>query len=318
MICVTGESGYIGSALLFKLEALSLPVCAVGRNPTPIRPSTKEYFSVPDFSKMNDFGFIFKNVDVVIHTAARVHVMRDILQDPLGEYRRVNVEATLKLAREAQRNGVKRFIFLSSIKVNGEGTLLGKPFSPTDIPSPKDSYGISKLEAEEGLYKIASETGLEVVVIRPPLVYGPGVKANFSMLMNWLDRGMPLPLGAADGNFRSFVALDNLIDLIVTCTRHPSAANQTFLVSDGEDLSTRELLIRIGNVLGKPAKLYKVPLSFLTLGAKLLGRTNLANRLLGNLQVDISKTKEILTWSPPLSVSEGLRRVAAAHYDVTG
>lgn len=314
MICVTGESGYIGSALLLKLEALSLPVCAIGRSPTANRQSTKNYFSVPDYSKIKDFGFVFKDVDVVIHTAARVHIMRDTLQDPLYEYRRVNVEGTLKLAEEAARNGVKRFIFLSSIKVNGERTLLGKPFSPADMPSPKDSYGISKLEAEEGLYKIAAETGLEVVVIRPPLVYGSGVKANFSMLMNWLDRGIPLPLGAADCNLRSFVALDNLIDLIVTCIRHPSAANQTFLVSDDEDLSTRELLIRMGNVLGRPARLYKVPLVFLTLAARLLSRRDLSNRLLGNLQLDISKTKNILGWSPPVSVHEGLSQVAAATY----
>lgn len=312
MICVTGESGYIGSALLLKLDELSLPVCAIGRKSTPVRSSVNNYFCIPDYGQIQEFGHIFKNVDVVIHTAARVHIMRDVSQDPLNEYRRVNVESTLMLAREARRNGVKRFIFLSSIKVNGESTSLGKPFSSSDIPSPNDSYGISKLEAEEGLYQIAAETGLEVVVIRPPLVYGPGVKANFSMLMNWLDRGIPLPLGAADDNLRSFVALDNLLDLVITCIRHPQAVNRTFLVSDGQDLSTRELLVRMGNVLGKPARLYKVPVGFLKAGAKLLGRTDLSNRLLGNLQVDISETQNVLDWSPSVSIDEGLKRVAAA------
>lgn len=181
---------------------------------------------------------------VVIHSAARVHVMDEQSADPLAEFRKMNVDGTLNLARQAAAAGVRRFIFISSIKVNGEGTVLGKPYTAMDTPSPQDPYGISKMEAEQGLRQIAQDTGMEVVIIRPVLVYGPGVKANFRSMVNWMNKGVPLPLGSIY-NKRSMVALDNLVDLVVTCIDHPAAANQTFLESDGEDLSTTEMLRRI-------------------------------------------------------------------------
>ncbi|MDP1970979.1 MAG: NAD-dependent epimerase/dehydratase family protein, partial [Methylobacter sp.] len=201
-------------------------------------------------------------------------------------------------------------IFISSIKVNGESTSLGRPYTTEDQPVPVDPYGISKLEAEESLRQLADETGMEVVIIRPPLVYGPGVKANFYDMMRWLEKGVPLPLGAIY-NKRSFVALDNLVDLIVTCIEHPAAANRTFLAGDGEDLSTTELLQRMSKALGKPAKLFPMPIGVLKAAAILLGRRDMAQRLCNSLQVDISKTCDLLGWQPPVSVDDALKRTAA-------
>ena len=235
--------------------------------------------------------------------------MHESASDPLSEFRKVNVESTLHLARIAASASVKRFIFISSIKVNGEQTQPGQPFRATDTPSPQDPYGISKMEAEIGLRAIARETGMEVVIIRPPLVYGPGVKANFASMVKWLQRGVPLPLGAIH-NRRSLVALDNLVDLIVTCIHHPAAANQTFMVSDGEDVSTTELLQRMGDALGKPARLLPVPQSVLEWGARLAGKPELAQRLFSSLQVDIDATRQILGWAAPVSLEQGLLQVA--------
>ena len=251
-------------------------------------------------------------ITTVVHLAARVHVMRDTEADPLTAFRAVNVVDTLSLARQAAAAGIRRFVFISSVKVNGETTELDQPFTADDEPAPLDPYGISKMEAEQGLRKIAAETGMEVVIIRPPLVYGPGVKANFQTMMRWLGRGVPLPLGAIN-NRRSMVALDNLVDLIVTCIDHPAAANQTFLVSDGEDLSTTQLLQRLGRALGKPARLIPVPAMLIKAGAALVGKPAIAQRLCGSLQVDISKTQQLLGWTPPLSVDEGLKRAAEGY-----
>jgi nucleoside-diphosphate-sugar epimerase len=237
--------------------------------------------------------------------------MDDRASEPLSEFRKVNVDGTLNLARQAVAVGVKRFIFISSIKVNGEGTKLGVPYAADDVPKPMDPYGISKMEAEQGLQQLAKETGLEVVIIRPVLVYGPGVKANFQTMMKWLSKGVPLPLGAVH-NKRSLVALDNLVDLIVTCLDHPAAANQTFMVSDGEDLSTAELLSRISGALGRPARLLPVPVWLLELGAAIVGRRDVARRLCGSLQVDISKTRELLGWAPPIPVDEALAKTVKA------
>ena len=231
---------------------------------------------------------------------------------PLAEFRRVNVDGTIRLARQAAQAGVKRFIFLSSIKVNGEATQLGHPFLADQPPAPEDPYGISKREAEEGVRVLAQETGMEVVIIRPPLVYGPGVKANFLAMMRWLKRGIPLPLGAVTENRRSLVALDNLVDLIVTCLGHPAAANQTFLVSDAESLSTAALLRRMGDAIGRPTRLIPVPVPMLQLGAGLLGKRGMAQSLCGSLEVDISKTRDLLGWTPSISVDEGLRQTAEA------
>jgi UDP-glucose 4-epimerase len=248
-----------------------------------------------------------REVDAVIHLAARVHVMKDTALDPLAEFRRVNVHGTLNLTRQAAATGVKRFVYVSSVKVNGESTLAGQAFTETAEPNPQDAYGVSKHEAEHGLREIASQSGMEVVVIRPPLVYGAGVKANFAALMRAVQRGWPLPLGAVH-NQRSLVALDNLVDFIVTCTTHPQAANQTFLVSDGHDLATPELVRGLARAAGVPARLLPVPVWVLQAGATLLGKGDAVRRLCGNLQVDISKARELLGWVPPLSVDEGLHR----------
>lgn len=255
------------------------------------------------------WGSALQCVDVVVHAAARVHVMSDDATDPLAEFHKINVEGTMCLARQAVAAGVKRFIFVSSIKVNGEGTDPGNFFSAESHPAPTDPYSISKYEAELALKELAHESGLEVVIIRPPLVYGSGVKANFLRMMHWVNKGVPLPLGAID-NRRSLVALDNLVDLIFTCIEHPAAANQTFLVSDGEDLSTSQLLRRLGLALDRPARLFPVPVRLLEAGAALVGQKALALRLFGSLQVDISKTKELLDWSPPIGVDEALRKTA--------
>lgn len=242
----------------------------------------------------------------VVHLAARVHVMNDASENPMVEFRRINVAGTLNLARQAAAAGVKRFVFISSVKVNGERTAPGRPFTETDAPNPQDAYGQSKHEAEQGLRLMAEDTGMEVVIIRPPLVYGPGVKANFAALMRAVQRGWPLPLGAVH-NQRSLVALDNLVDFIVTCITHPKAANQTFLVSDGQDLSTTELVRGMAKAAGVPARLLPVPVWALQAAGALLGKGDAVQRLCGNLQVDISKARQLLGWVPPVSVEEGLK-----------
>jgi nucleoside-diphosphate-sugar epimerase len=249
-------------------------------------------------------------VDVVVHLAARVHVMKDMSSDPLAAFRKVNVEGTLNLARQSAAAGVTRFVFLSSIKVNGECTKPGQAFTETDATAPQDAYGLSKHEAEQGLRQLAADTGMEVVIIRPPLVYGPGVKANFAALMHAVQHGWPLPLGAVH-NQRSLVALDNLVDFIVTCITHPQAANQTFLVSDGHDLSTTELVRSMAQAAGVPARLLPVPVWALQAGATLLGKGDAVQRLCGNLQVDTAKARTLLGWVPPVSVGEGLHRAVS-------
>lgn len=269
----------------------------------------EEIYTAPDLDTSSNWGEVVSGVDVLVHTAGRVHVLGDQADEPLAEFRRVNMEGTLTLARQAAEGGLRRFIFISSIKVNGEGTAVGRPFCSDDKPAPIDPYGISKREAEQGLLVLAADTGKEVVIIRPPLVYGPGVKANFRDMMGWLIKGIPLPLGSVN-NKRSLVGRDNLVDLIITCIAHPAAANQTFLVSDGDDLSTTELLQRMGQALEKPARLLPVPIFLLRVGAALLGKRDMAQRFCGSLQVDISKTRELLGWESPVTVEEGLRRTA--------
>ncbi len=227
--------------------------------------------------------------------------------DDLALYRQVNVAGTLTVAREAVAAGVKRFVFISSIKVNGEGTPPGRPFLADETPGPTDAYGVSKLEAEQALTKLASATGMEVVIVRPPLIYGPGVKGNFSALTQLVEAGIPLPLGAVK-NKRSFVGIDNLVSLITRCIEHPAAANQVFLASDGQDLSTAELLKKLAKARGLPCRLISVPTGLLQVGATLVGKTALAQRLLGSLQADITKTRKLLDWEPPYTIDQGLRR----------
>jgi nucleoside-diphosphate-sugar epimerase len=310
-ILVTGATGFVGSSLLLKLGQIA-DICVVGAHrrdePFTRHPSVV----VGDINTKTNWHTAVHGQRVVIHSAARVHVMSDTSSDPFTEFRKVNVEGTLSLARQAAAAGVRRFIFISSIKVNGEGTVLGAPYHADAQPLPTDPYGISKMEAEHGLRALAADTGMEVVIIRPTLVYGPGVKANFLNMMRWLHKGVPLPFGAIH-NRRSLVALDNLVDLIVTCIDHPAAANQTFLVSDGEDLSTTELLRRMSTALGKPARFLPVPSRLLEIGAAMLGKQALAQRLCGSLQVDIRKTRELLNWTPPVSVDEALR-ITAKHF----
>lgn len=313
-VLVTGATGFVGNRLVSTLcPREGCRVTAAIRDQASINDSIDSLSVVPvgELSSETDWRFALDGADSVIHLAARVHVMDDNSADPLAEFRRTNVEGTRALAEQAARSGVKRFVFVSSIKVNGEFTEPGCPFTAQDAPAPKDPYGQSKAEAEEVLRSIAAETGMEVVIIRPPLIYGPGVKANFAAMMNWLNRGIPLPLGRTE-NARSFLALDNLVDLIITCLDHPNAANQTFLASDGEDVSTTQLLQKMAAALGRKARLVPVPPALMKFGAKLARREDIYQRLFGSLQLDIRHTRETLDWSPPLSLDEGLQQTADA------
>ena len=311
-VLVTGATGFVGGALVKRLasEYPGGDVLAVVRRSGVTLPENVRPILVGDLLPTTDWGMALQNVEIVVHCAARVHMMKEEVRDSLEIYRLVNVQGTLNLARQAAQAGVRRFVFISSIKVNGEVTFPGCPFTADDVVAPEDSYGLSKAEAEAGLRQLAHETSMDVVIIRPPLVYGPGAKGNFSSLLSWIARGFPLPLGTTTANRRSLVALDNLVDLILTSIQHPKAANQTFLVSDGEDLSTSELLRRIGKAMGRSPCLLPVPASLLAFAARLLGKTTVVQRLLGSLQVDISKTSELLGWQPPVSVDDGLRIAA--------
>lgn len=306
-VLVTGASGWVGRALCERLLAEGVSVSAALRSAVPMLPGC-EVVQVGAIDEQTDWRAALADVDLVIHLAARVHVMNERAADPLTEFRRVNVQGTLALFRQAALTGVRRFVFVSSVKVNGESTLPGQPFSEVDTPQPQDVYGISKFEAEQGLQQLARETGVELVVIRPPLVYGPGVKANFAALMRAVQRGWFLPLGAVD-NRRSLVALDNLVDFIMTTCSHPAAANQTFFVSDGRDLSTTELIRAMARAAQVPARLLPVPPSLLVWLGGLIGRRPVVGRLCDNLQVDISKARQLLNWLPSVTVEEGLRRV---------
>ncbi len=310
MILVTGATGFVGAAVVKRLLAddESRQVIVAVRRDGQQWPAKVLAFVTGELEPSTDWTVALDGLTTVIHCAARVHVMSDKAAYSSQEYRRVNVQGTLNLARQAVKAGVRRFVFLSSVGVNGAETFQ-HPYVPEDLAKPHSPYAVSKYEAELGLKELAAETGMEVVIIRPPLVYGSGAPGNFGSLMRWLKCGVPLPLGAIQ-NQRSLVSLGNLVDLIVICIKHPAAANQTFMVSDGEDVSTTELLRRMGQALGCPVRLIPVPASWLRVAAGLVGWSDVANRLCGSLQVDIDKTRRLLGWSPPLSLKEGLENAA--------
>ena len=310
-VLVTGGNGFVGQSLCQQLLQQDYFVRAAIRDFNKTVPASEKVL-IGNLDANTDWSLALQDIQVVIHLAARVHVMKETSSDALAEFRKVNVEGTLNLARQAVQAGVSRFIYLSSIKVNGEQTSDEMPYTPEDEPNPVDPYGISKQEAEKALRQLALETGLKVVIIRPPLIYGPSVKANFQSMMRIIDKNVPLPL-AAINNKRSLVALDNLIDLILTCIKHPAAVNQTFLVSDGHDLSTPELLKRMAVALGKRAYLLPIPTVLLVSVATMLGKKAIAQRLCGSLQVDISKSRELLGWQPPLCVDDALDKVAQSY-----
>ena len=307
-VLVTGANGFVGQALVRRLTGAGYVVTKVAR-----RSDQAATLRGGGVGNDEDLTPLMAGHASLVHLAALVHVMNDAEQDPLAAFRAANVILAENLARQAAAAGVRRFVFISSIKVNGEATLPGQPFTEQCADAPQDAYAISKMEAEQGLRQIAAQTGMELVIVRPPLVYGPGVRANFAALMRAVERGVPLPLGSID-NRRSLVALDNLLDFIVTCIHHPAAAHQNFLVSDGEDLSTPELIRRMARAVGRPARLLPVPLWVLRAGALVLGKQDKLQRLCGNLQLDISKARGLLGWQPPVTVEEGLRRALADNH----
>ena len=303
-VLLTGATGFVGKRVLDLVTQRHSVTVATRSGDSEFKCPV---FCVGEMDGCADWSNALIGQQAVIHAAARAHIMKDEVIDPLTEYRRINVAGTMNLARQAVSSGVKRFIYISSIKVNGEATPFGKPFAADDTPAPEDAYGVSKLEAENALFQLSSETGMEVVVIRPPLVYGPDVKGNLESLIRLIDKGIPLPFGKTR-NLRSFVALDNLVDLISTCLDHPGAANQVFLVSDGKDLSTTDLMKEIAIAKRSSIHLISVPEFVLVFLLTALGKKSIATRLFGSLQVDISKTRELLGWEPPVSVDEGFKR----------
>ena len=318
-VLITGATGFVGSRLATYLSTQVPGVdlrLAVRHRPDDLQvPNVLPAGSIEvvgDINPLTHWTNSLVGVDVVIHLAARVHVMNDVAFDPLEEYRNANTLATIHLAEEAANAGVKRFIYLSSIKVNGEETASGKSYSEDSMPAPIDPYGVSKWEAELGLEKVCAQTGMEFVIIRPPLIYGPGVKANFQKLMGLVAKGLPLPLGSIR-NQRSMLALDNLVSFIAEATTNPSAANQRFLLSDGQDVSTSQLLKLLAKGMGKSIWLLPVPVFILRAAAQVLGATAAADRLLGSLQIDSSKARQLLQWQPPLSAEEGITIAAKAY-----
>lgn len=301
---ITGANGFVGKPLCAELLRQGQSVRAAVRA-ADLSIENIEVAAVGSIDGSTDWATALRGVDVVIHLAARVHVMCDDVADPLQEFRKVNVAGTENLVRSAAANGVKRLVYISSIKVNGEETSGGRGYTELDAPAPQDPYSLSKWEAEQALHRVAQETGLEVVVVRPPLVYGPGVKGNFAQMMKVLSRDIPLPL-ASVRNLRSLVYVGNLVDALICCAIHPAAAGQTYLVSDGEDVSTPELLRQLGEAMGHRVRLFPCPLSVLRLGGRLTGKFNQVERLTGSLRVDCSKIRRELGWQPPFALREGL------------
>ena len=309
---ITGATGFIGSALLENLEADSrFAVFGTSRRRQSPRIGSAQILQVGELGAETDWECVLGGVDAIVHTAARVHRMDELPEGDLEKYRETNVAGTIRLANAATQSGVRRFVFLSSVKVTGDKTEPGIPFDTNTIPAPADPYGVSKLEAERELQRIGSATGMEIVIIRPTLVYGPGVGANFEALMRWVNRGVPLPL-ARIRNKRSMIARENLVSLIVACLQHPDAPDHVFYAADGEDLSTSDLLRRVGSALGMRVRLFWLPSVLLRGLAALAGQTNRAQRLLDSLQVDTTPARQILGWQPVVSVDEGIQATTAA------
>lgn len=307
-VLVTGASGFLGKSLCEELTYEKINFVTVLRK---IHAASKHCVFIDSLNSRTDWTNAFIDIDVVTHCAARVHVMNESTSNSLDLFREVNTAGTLNLAKQAADAGVKRFIFISSIKVNGESTVLSKPFLPDDEMAPQDPYGVSKAEAEQELRDIAKQTGMEVVIIRPPLVYGPGVKANFAALMKLASLGVPLPFGCFKNNRRSMVYIDNLVDLIVKCISHPKAANQTFLVSDDDDLSTTRMIKELSLSLGNKGWMLPIPVKLFEILGKLTGKSDIIERLCGSLLVDISKTKQLLDWQPPVTVKDAFLETAS-------
>ncbi|MGF1745862.1 UDP-glucose 4-epimerase family protein [Vibrio minamisatsumaniensis] len=308
-LLITGGAGFVGSRVVELAEECAWQVVLVVRDTAKLQPNC---FMISSIGAETDWTGAFRGVDCVVHCAARVHQMNEIEQDVLTAYRDINTLGTLNLAKQAADAGVKRFVFVSSIKVNGEFSEPNLPFEPNLKNTPQDPYGFSKYEAEVELAKLSKETGLEVVIIRPPLVYGPGVKANFLSMMRSIDKGIPLPFGAIN-NQRSLVYLDNLSDLILTCCEHPMAPGHTFLASDDHDVSTTKLMQTIARAMGKSPRLIPIPMSWLQAVSSALKKKHIAQRICDNLQVDIGLTKEILGWKPPVSYEQGIKRTVEAY-----
>lgn len=309
MILVTGTSGFIGQALYAELLRRKCAVRGVIRNHAAITTTIMPVSVVSEINGNTNWSAALDGVEVVIHLAARVHVMHDTVADPLAEFRRVNTAGTEHLARCAAASGAKRLVYISSTRANGEETCDAQEFSETDAPEPQDPYGISKWEAEQSLRRVADETGLEVVIVRPPLVYGPGVKGNFISLLTAIDKGIPLPLAGAN-NVRSLIYVSNLVDALIVCATHPAAAGQTYLVSDGADISIAVLVKAIARSLGRNNRSFYLPLALLRTLATLSGRSDQIDRLLGSLRVNDKKIRDELGWVPPYTLEQGLRATA--------
>lgn len=319
VILVTGANGFVGNALCQALAREGHRVRGAVRNAARSSSSdaaVAELIAVGDIGPATDWHAAMADVDRVVHLAARTHVPRDTGVEALAQYRHVNVEATRRLAQTAARCGVKRFVFVSSVKVNGESTGV-QPFTESDAPRPEDAYGISKWEAEQAIWQIAAQSGLEAVVLRPPLAYGPGVKGNFLHLLQAVARGWPLPLGSIR-NRRSLVFVANLVDAIITAASSPAAAGNAYLVSDGEDVSTPDLVRALAKALAVPARLYPCPMALLKFGAVMVGRTAAVSRLTGSLQIDSSKIRRELDWKQHHSLAAGLARMAQWYHAQSG
>lgn len=303
-LLITGYSGFVGNHLAEQLQG-DYQVNLLGR-----KPSNLGHVFTHNLDSISCYADALVNVDVVVHCAARVHIMDDVTSEALNEFRAVNTHGTLNIAKQAAQAGVKRFIFLSSIKVNGESTSSKSPYTALDVLKPEDPYGISKAEAEQLLLDFSKQTGMEVVIIRPPLVYGEGVKANFASLMRFVGKGLPLPFRSIKNNKRSLVSVYNLVDLIEVCIEHPKAVNQVFLASDDHDLSTAEMVALMAKVQGKKNFALPVPVWCFKLAGKLLNKSDVIDRLTGSLQLDINHTKNTLDWKPPYSVEHGFKLAA--------